>query len=169
MQLSEKVEKKISLLTEESKQKIDEWLKKFPQDKKQSALIAALFIVQKQNQGHLTKDLIAAVADYLEIPRVSAEESATFYSMYEHAPVGKHKIEVCTNISCMLNGSDKVMNHLKNKLGVAVNETTADGKFTLKQAECLGACVNAPMFQIGDQYYENLDPDKIDKILDSLS
>lgn len=169
MQLSEKLEHKTDLLTEESKNKIDIWTKKFPEDKKQSALLPSLFIAQEQNGGHLTKDLVAAVADYLDIPRITAEESATFYSMYEHKPVGKHKICVCTVISCYLCGSDNIVAHLKRRLGIGFGETTADGKFTLKEVECLGACVNAPMFQINDTYYENLDIDKVDKILDSLN
>lgn len=156
------------LLTDHSKQKIDAWLKKFPQDKKQSAVIASLFIAQEQNNGYLTKDLIAAVADYLNIPRISAEEVATFYSMYEHKPVGKYKINICTNVSCMLCGSDEVVKYLKNKLGIKFGETTKDGKFTLKEVECLGACIKAPVVQINQTYYENLTNDKLDEILDSL-
>lgn len=168
MQLSKEINSKAELLTEESKQKIHVWLNKFPQDKKQSALIAALFIAQEQNNGYLTDDLIAAVADYLQIPRVSAEEAATFYSMYEKKPVGKHKICVCTNISCLLCGSDEIVKHLKDKLGIGFNQTTDDGKFTLKEVECLGACIGAPMMQVNKNYYENLTAEKIDNILESL-
>lgn len=156
------------LLTSKSKQSIDVWVNKFPEDKKQSALLAGLFIAQEQNHGHLTKDLIAAVADYLAIPRITAEESATFYSMYEHKPVGKYKISVCTNISCMLCGSKDIVKHLQQKLNVGFGQTTADNKFTLKEVECLGACTAAPMFAIGGQYYENLTTDKVDTILDGL-
>ncbi len=168
MQISEKLENKIDLLNNESKAKIDVWIKKFPEDKKQSALIAALFIAQEQNKGSLTDDLVAAVADYLEIPRVTAQESATFYSMYEHKSVGKYKICVCTNVSCMLCGSDEIVKHLKDKLGIDFKQTTQDGKFTLKEVECLGACVNAPVFQINGDYHENLDTTKVDSILESL-
>ncbi len=156
------------MLSDSSKHQIDLWIKKFPEDRKQSALIAGLFIAQEQNSGHLTPELVAAVADYLGVPRITAEESATFYSMYEHRPMGKYKICVCTNLSCMLCGSKEVVKHLQNKLGITFNQTTKDGKFTLKEVECLGACTGAPMFQIGKQYYENLTAEKIDNILSNL-
>lgn len=156
------------MLSDNSKHQIDIWIKKFPEDRKQSALIAGLFIAQEQNSGHLTPELVAAVADYLGVPRITAEESATFYSMYEHRPMGKYKICVCTNLSCMLCGSKEVVKHLQNKLGITFNQTTEDGKFTLKEVECLGACTGAPMFQIGKQYYENLTAEKIDNILSNL-
>lgn len=155
-------------LLDDSKRKIDVWVKKFPADKKQSALIAALFIAQEQNDGFLTDSLVAAVAEYLVVPKITAQESATFYSMYEHKPVGKYKICVCTNISCMLCGSKNVVAHLKKKLGIGFGQVTADGKFSLKEVECLGACVNAPVMQLGSQYHENLTSEKIDNILDNL-
>ncbi|MBP9721792.1 MAG: NAD(P)H-dependent oxidoreductase subunit E [Gammaproteobacteria bacterium] len=158
----------LNLLSDNSKQKIDVWIRKFPEDRKQSALIAGLFIAQEQNNGYLTADLVAAVADYLNIPRITAEESATFYSMYEHKPVGKYKICVCTNLSCMLCGSKEVVKHLEKRLGISFKQTTADGKFTLKEVECLGACTAAPMMQIGSKYYENLTIEKIDNILNNL-
>lgn len=156
------------LLNAKSKENIDIWVKKFPEDKKQSALLAGLFIAQEQNHGHLTKDMIAAVADYLAIPRISAQECATFYSMYEHKPVGKYKIAVCTNISCMLCGSKDIVKYLEKKLGITFGQTTSDSKFTLKEVECLGACTAAPMFAIGDKYYENLTVDKVNNILSGL-
>jgi len=156
------------LLSVDSKQKIDVWVKKFPQDRKQSALLAGLFIAQEQNAGSLTKDLIAAVADYLNLPKITAEEAATFYSMYEHKPIGKYKISVCTNISCMLCGSKDIVKYLEKKLGITFGQTTLDNKFTLKEVECLGACTAAPMFAIGNKYYENLTKDKVDNILDNL-
>ena len=168
MHFSEKLENKTELLTESSRSKIDVWIKKFPQERKQSALIAALFIAQEQNHGYLSKDLIAAVADYLQIPRVSAEEAATFYSMYEQNPVGKNVISVCTNVSCLLCGSKDIVKHLKNKLNIGFNETTSDGTFTLKEVECLGACVGAPVMRVGSKYYENLTSAKIDEILKTL-
>ena len=155
-------------LLDDSKRKIDVWVKKFPEDRKQSALIAALFIAQEQNDGFLTDNLVAAVAEYLAVPKITAQESATFYSMYEHKPVGKYKICVCTNISCMLCGSKNVVAYLKKKLGIGFGQVTADGKFSLKEVECLGACVNAPVMQLGSQYYENLTSEKIDNILDNL-
>ena len=161
-------EEKIALLSAESRADIDRWIAKYPPEQKQSAVMAALRIAQEQNGGWLTNDLIDAVAAYLEMETIAAYEVATFYSMYELKPVGRHKIGVCTNISCMLCGSDKVVDHLQERLGIKLGETTEDGRFTLKEVECLGACVNAPMFQIGKEYHENLTPEKIDAILDGL-
>ena len=123
---------------------------------------------QKDNKGWLTEELVSAVADYLGIARVSAMEVATFYSMFELEPVGRHKISICTNVSCMLCGSNEVVEHLKSKLKVDFGETTADGKFTLKEVECLAACGGAPAMQLNDDYYENLTPAKLDKILAEL-
>ena len=148
--------------------KIDKELAKYPADQRQSAVMAALTHAQDEYSGYLTKPLIHAVADYLQIPSIFAEEAATFYSMYEHKPAGKHKICVCTNISCKLKGSDKIVSHLKDKLKVNFGEVTKDGEFLLKHVECLGACVGAPAMQIGDDYYENLTNDKVDEILKKL-
>jgi NADH-quinone oxidoreductase subunit E len=147
---------------------IDHWLTKYPADRKQSAVMPALSVVQDANGGWLTTPLMDAIAEYLEIPKVAVYEVATFYSMYELKPVGQHKICVCTNITCMLCGSDDVVTHLEQKLGIKLGETTVDNKFTLKEVECLGACKDAPMFQIGRTFYENLTSSKIDKILESL-
>ena len=134
-----------------------------------SAVMSGLTAIQNANGGHLTQSLMDELADYLDITPIEVYEVATFYSMYEHAPVGKHKICVCTNISCMLRGSDEVVDHLKKRLGVHdFREVSADGKFSIKEVECLGACVGAPMFQIGDHYHEHLTPAKIDAILDGL-
>lgn len=147
---------------------IDRWIAKYPPDQKRSAVMAALRLVQEDNGGWLTQELLDAVAAYLDLPPIAVYEVATFYSMYEHQPVGRHKICVCNSISCMLNGSEKIVEYLEKKLGVAVGEVTPDGRFSIKEVECLGACVGAPMFMIGHQYYENLTPEKIDKILDEL-
>lgn len=159
---------KTDLLSADSRADIDKWVAKYPVDRKQSAVMAALRIAQDANGGWLTKDIVEAVATYLEMEPIAVEEVATFYSMYEHKPVGRHKICICTNISCMLCDSDMVVNHLQNKLGITFGEVTADGKFGLKEVECLGACVNAPVIQIGNTYYENLTPQKLDEILASL-
>ena len=161
-------ESKLNLISQESRAEIDQWVAKYPADKKESAVMSALRIMQDANGGSLTTELMDAVAEYLDMEPISVYEVATFYSMYEMKPVGKHKISVCTNISCMLCGSDEVVAHLKNRLGIGLGETSDDGKYSLKEVECLGACGGAPMFQIGRVYYENLTTDKIDSILDSL-
>ncbi len=158
----------IELLSAESRADIDRWIAKYPVEQKQSAVMAGLRIAQEQNGGWLTDELIQAVAAYLDMDTIAAYEVATFYSMYERSPVGKHKICVCTNISCMLCGSDQVVEHLENRLGIKMGETTEDGRFTLKEVECLGACVNAPMFELNKSYYEKLTPESIDAILDGL-
>lgn len=153
---------------ESCKSEIDIWIAKYPSDQRQSAVMPALRIVQDANGGWLTNELMDAIAVYLDMPPISVYEVATFYSMYEHKPVGKHKICICTNISCMLLGSDSVVEHFRKKLGIGLGETTADGRFTLKEVECLGACCGAPMMQIGTTYYENLTSEKIDQILAQL-
>ena len=156
-------------LTPSVKKAIDHWVKKYPTDQKQSAVMSALLIVQDDmGDGSLTKPLIAAVADYLEMSRVAAYEVATFYSMYEHSPVGRHRIYMCTNISCKLRGADDLVAHLEQRLGVKLGETTPDQRFTLKSVECLGACIGAPMCQINKDYHEHLTPEKLDEILDNL-
>ncbi|WP_010652390.1 NADH-quinone oxidoreductase subunit NuoE [Fluoribacter dumoffii] len=144
---------------------IDHWIAKYPADQKQSAVMSALRIVQEEH-GHLTTELMDAVADYLEMPPISVYEVASFYTMYEHKPVGRHSINVCTNISCMLRDSAAVVEHLEKKLGIKLGETTDDGRFTLRSVECLGACVNAPMMQVDKNYHENLTPESIDKVLE---
>ncbi|HEY5682381.1 MAG TPA: NADH-quinone oxidoreductase subunit NuoE [Sulfuricaulis sp.] len=158
----------VNLLSESSRAEIDRWIAKYPPNQKQAAVMAALRIVQDQNDGWLSAELIEAVAEYLEMPSIAVHEVATFYTMYDLKPVGRHKICVCTNISCQLNGSRRIMNHLHKKLGVKVGETTPSGKFTLKEVECLGACGGAPMMMIGKTYFENLTPEKVDEILDKL-
>lgn len=158
-----------NLLSADVRHHIDQWLLRYPPERKRSGVFEALRVVQEENGGSLTTELMDAVADYLGIPKIAVYEVATFYSMYYLEPVGKNIIDVCTNISCMLSGSEKILNHLQKRLGIGVNETTADGKWTLKEVECLGACANAPMCQIGKKYYEDLTPEKIDTILDQLA
>jgi NADH-quinone oxidoreductase subunit E len=147
---------------------IDSWVAKYPADWKQSAVMPALTVVQDANGGWLTEELMDKVAAYLDMPRIAVYEVASFYSMYELKPVGRHKICVCTNVSCMICGSGQVVEHLEKTLGVGLGGTTADGRFTLKEVECLGACGGAPMMQIGHKYYENLTPELIDSILAEL-
>lgn len=161
-------ESKIDLLSAESRAEIDRWVAKYPDEWKQSAVMSALRIVQDQNGGWLSTELMDAVAEYLQMPPIAVYEVASFYSMYELEPVGRHKICVCTNISCQLRGSDEMVAHLRKRLGIDLGETSSDGRFTLKEVECLGACGGAPMLQIGREYYENLTTAKIDDILEKL-
>lgn len=144
---------------------IDQWIAKYPVDQKQSAVMSALMIVQEEH-GFLTPGLMDAVAEYLEMPAISVYEVATFYSMYEQKPIGRHLINVCNNISCKLRDSAAVVHHLENKLGILLGETTEDRRFTIRSVECLGACVNAPMMQVNKDYHENLTADKIDTVLE---
>lgn len=156
-----------SLLSETITQKIDQCLQKYPHDQQQSAILPALHLVQ-ETHGYLSRELLDAVANYLSMPPIAVYEVATFYSMFELSPVGKHKINICTNVSCMLRGSDAIVDHCKKRLGISLGETTPDGKFTLRSVECLAACVNAPVCQIDKDYHEQLTPEKIDAILEGL-
>lgn len=156
------------MLTKITIQKIDKELKKFPDDQKQSAIIAALQIIQTEN-GFLTNDLIAMAADYLDMPKIAAMEVATFYNMFELKPAGKYKISICTNISCALRDADDIVCHLKKKLKINFNEVTKDKKFSLKESECMGACGGAPLMTVNNQkMYEYLTPQKVDQILEEL-
>lgn len=156
------------LLSSETKAAIDVWVAKYPADKKRSALLPALHIAQDQNQGYLTDPLLEAVATYLSLPAAYAYEVATFYSMYELKPVGRHKVYICNSISCMLRGSDPLIAHATKKLGIQLGETTADGKITLRSVECLAACGGAPAMMLDKEYHENLTPEKLDALLDAL-
>lgn len=159
---------KTELFTAELRQQIDKWIAKYPVGESQSAVIPALHLLQDANEGWVSKDIMNALAMYLDMPAISVYEVTTFYSMYDLQPVGQHKINVCTNISCMLNGSAEIVAHLEKRLGVTLGETTTDNKFTLKEVECLGACCGAPMMQLDRDYHENLTADKLDKILDGI-
>jgi len=162
-------EKDTALLTDELRAKIDHWLAKYPQEREQSAALPALSIVQEAHGGFLSTALMDAVADYLGMPHIAVYEVATFYSMFDLQPVGRHKISVCNNISCMLCGGDDIIHHIENKLGIKLGETSADGKFTMKrEEECLAACSGAPMMAVDGHYYEQLTPEKVDAILDGL-
>jgi len=160
---------KKALLDEGTRSTIDHWLAKFPPEQKRSALIQGLLAAQKQNGGWVSKDMIEAVADYLDLPPVWAFEVASFYSMIDTKPVGRHKVNICTNISCWLNGAEDIVAHVENKLGIKLGETTADDRITLVvEEECLAACCGAPMMVVDGHYHENLDTDAVDKILDGL-
>ncbi len=163
------MQEKSDVLSVAVREEIDDWLQRFPADQKQSAILGALHAVQHE-VGYLPVEQMDAVAEYLDIPAVSVYEVASFYSIYELVPVGRHTISVCTNLSCMLNGADEIVQHLKDKLDVDLGESTADGRFYLKrEEECLAACCGAPMMQIDHVYYENLTLAKVDKILSKLN
>lgn len=162
-------ENKTERLSAHARAEIDHWLTKYPPERKRSAVLAALRAAQHDNGGYLTQELLDAVAEYLGLPNIMVYEAASFYSMFELKPVGRHSISVCNNISCMLRGGDRIIEHIEKKLGIKVGESTADGKFYLKrEEECLAACAFAPMMQVDHVYYENLTPEKVDQILDSL-
>ena len=148
---------------------IDHLLAKFPPQRKRSAVLGALTAAQHENNGYLTAPIMDAVADYLQLPRIAVYEVASFYSMYETEKVGRNSISVCTNVSCMLRGADHIVEHIEKRLGIKTGQSTADDKFFLKrEEECLAACCGAPMMQINHKYYENLTPEKVDQILDSI-
>ncbi|RKZ49322.1 MAG: NAD(P)H-dependent oxidoreductase subunit E [Gammaproteobacteria bacterium] len=157
------------ILSEHTRAEIDLWIAKYPADQKQSAVLAALREVQHENQGYLTTELMDAVAEYLDMPPIAVYEVGSFYSMLETEKCGRHSISVCTNISCMLNGSGEIMQHIEKKLGIKEGESTEDGRFHIKQEEeCLAACCGAPMMMVDHVYHENLTPEKVDEILDEL-
>lgn len=168
MTRADRCEDKEALFPPEIREQIDAWVAKYPDGWQQSAVMPALTIVQDMNGGHLTRELMDRVADYLDMPPIAVYEVGSFYSMYEHKPVGRHKICLCTNVSCLVNGSDGIFEHIKGRLGIGFGEVTDDGRFSLKEVECLGACCGAPMMQIGHNYYENLTPELVDQILDGL-
>lgn len=157
------------LLSPHVREEIDRWVAKFPSGRQRSAVIAALHAAQHENKGYLTRDIMDAVAQYLDLPPIQVYEVATFYSMFETRPVGRHSVSVCTNLSCMLCGGDDILAYVENKLGIKVGESTADGRIYLKkEEECLAACTGAPMMMVDHRYYENLSHERVDEILDGL-
>ena len=160
---------KTSLLTDHTRHEIDEWVARFPEGKQRSAVLSALRFTQEQNDGFLTPELMEAVAEYLKLPPIQVFEVASFYSMFETHPCGRHHVSVCTNISCMLNGSDDVVAYVEKKLGIKTGQSTPDGRIFLKrEEECLAACTGAPMMMVDHHYYEHLTPESIDGVLDEL-
>ena len=156
-------------LSQHARQEIDRWVEKFPPERKRSAVISALHVVQHENLGFLTTALMDAVAAYLNLPPIQVYEVATFYSMFETKPVGRHHVSVCTNISCMLRGAEEVVERIEKKLGIKTGESTPDGRIYLKcEEECLAACTGAPMMMVDHVYHENLTPESVDRILDEL-
>ena len=158
-----------TLLSEHVREEIEHWTARFPEDRQRSAVIGALHAVQHENDGYLTPELMDAVAEYLELPNLHVYEVATFYSMFQTKPVGRHNVAICTNVSCMLRGAEEIVEHVENRLGVKLGESTGDGRIYLKrEEECLAACCGAPMMMVNHKYYENLTREQVDEILDGL-
>lgn len=158
------------LLSTYEREDIDHWLTKYPPEQKRSALLAALRAVMHEDH-YLSVEKMDAVADYLDLDKIAVYEVASFYSMYEtdEKAAAKYSISVCTNVSCMLRGSDEIVEHIETKLGVKTGESTPDRKFYIKQEEeCLAACSSAPMMQVNHVYYTDLTTEKVDEILDNL-
>jgi NADH-quinone oxidoreductase subunit E len=157
------------MLTEAALQKIDREVAKYPADQKQSAIMSALAIAQDE-KGHLAHETIEFVANYLGMPPVAAFEVATFYTMYDLAPKGRCKLALCTNLPCALSGANDAAEHLKRRLGIGWNETTPDGRFTLKEGECFGACGDAPVMLLNNRkMLSGMTPGKIDQMLEELA
>jgi NADH-quinone oxidoreductase subunit E len=142
---------------------------KYPEGRQASAVIPLLDMAQRQSGNWLPQAAMDYVADMLSMPRVRVYEVASFYTMFNLKPVGENFVQICTTTPCWLRGSDGIVGACKKKLGIGMGETTADGKFSLTEVECLGACVNAPMVQINDEYYEDLTPELMDKLIDTLA
>lgn len=156
------------IFTDENLKRARAIIAKYPEGRQLSAMIPLLDMAQRQNKNHLTLAAMNYVADLLEVPRIKAYETANFYTMFNKDPVSENLVQICTTTPCWLRGSDGIVDACKKKLGIGMGETTADGKFSMMQVECLGACVNAPMVQINDDYYEDLTPESMGKILDDL-
>jgi NADH-quinone oxidoreductase subunit E len=156
-------------LSDHVKDEIEHWKRRFPEDRSRSAVIGALHAAQHENGGFLTAEIMNAVADYLALPTIQVYEVATFYSMFQTKPVGRHNVAICTNVSCMLRGAEDLVAHVEKKLGVKLGQSTADGRIYLKkEEECLAACCGAPMMMVDHKYHENLTTESVDKILDEL-
>lgn len=153
------------MLSEKNLQRIEELKKRY--QKPQSVVLEALWMWQGEH-GWVSEEGMKYIADLLGIPHHHVYGVVSFYTMFNRKPVGRHKIEVCTNVSCMLRNSDNILKHIEDRLHIRAGETTPDKRFTLVEAECLGSCGTAPMMQIGDEYHENLDNAKVDKILSGL-
>lgn len=151
-----------------NREKVEDILSKYPEDKKESAVMPLLWLAQKQHENWIPVAAMDHIAEILDMPPMHVYEVATFYTMYNKKEVGKHLVQVCATTPCWLKGSDDITKACKKHLKINKGETTADGEFTLMEVECLGACVNAPMVQINDDYYEDLTPDSIVSLLKKL-
>ena len=157
------------VLSSHVREEIDHWVTRFPAGRQRSAVLAALRAAQHENNGFLTPALMDGIAAYLDLPAVQVYEVATFYSMFETKPCGRHHVSICTNISCMLRGGDDLLRHAERTLGIRVGESTPDGRIFLKQEEeCLAACIGAPMMMVDHVYHENLTAEQLDEILAGL-
>jgi NADH-quinone oxidoreductase subunit E len=162
-------EGKATILSGHTREEIDHWVAKFPAGRQRSAVLSALRAVQEENHGFLTQPLMDAVAAYLQLPPIQVYEVASFYSMFETHPCGRHHVSVCTNISCMLRGGEDIQAHVERKLGIRAGQSTPDGRIFLKrEEECLAACTGAPMMMVDHVYHEHLTPETVDQILDAL-
>ncbi|MFK8053357.1 MAG: NADH-quinone oxidoreductase subunit NuoE [Woeseiaceae bacterium] len=158
-----------SILSAHVLEEIDAWRQRFPEDRARSAVIGALHAVQHENHGFVTTPQMDAVAAYLDLEPIKVYEVATFYSMFETKPVGRHNVAICTNVSCMLRGGEELVAAAEKKLGIKLGESTEDGRIYLKrEEECLAACCGAPMMMVDHVYHENLTPDAMLGILDEL-
>jgi len=153
------------MLTKENIAKIDALRGRYPTSK--ALLLPALWIAQHQ-EGYISQETMKEIAQLLGIPFGHVLGVITFYTMFHSKPTGRHHIEVCTNVSCMLRGSERIVEHLEERLGTSLGETSADGKWTLSEVECMGSCGTAPMVAVGEEYHENLTVEKLDQILDGL-
>lgn len=174
-------ENKFKIIAEESMQpgnfrfskenllKAKKIIKMYPSNFKESSIMPLLSLAQGQNNGWLPKKAIEYVSEYIGVAEIKVLEIATFYSMYNLSPVGKYHIEVCTTTPCMLRGSDSMLNLCKKKLGIGLGEVSKDKNFSLGKVECLGACVNAPVVKINDDYYEDLNSQTLNKLIESIS
>ncbi len=159
----------VEVLSAHVREEIDRWTTRFPEGRHRSAVIGALHAAQHENEGYLTAEILNGVAEYMDLPTIQVYEVATFYSMFQTQPVGRHNVAICTNVSCMLRGADDIVEHVENKLGIKLGESTDDGRIYLKQEEeCLAACCGAPMMMVDHKYHENLTPEMVDEILDGL-
>ncbi len=157
------------VLSAHVRDEIERWTARFPEGRHRSAVIGALHAAQHENDGYLTVEILNRVADYMDLPTIQVYEVATFYSMFQTQPVGRHNVAICTNVSCMLRGADDIVAQVEEKLGIKLGESTEDGRIYLKkEEECLAACCGAPMMMVDHKYHENLTPEIVDNILDGL-
>ncbi len=157
------------VLSAHVRDEIERWTARFPEGQHRSAVIGALHAAQHENDGYLSVEILNGVADYMNLPTIQVYEVATFYSMFQTQPVGRHNVAICTNVSCMLRGADDVVEYVESKLGIKLGESTEDGRIYLKkEEECLAACCGAPMMMVDHKYHENLTAEMVDDILDGL-